>query len=100
MESGLGVMRDAIAADRFKDSDRTGAVTEKSVTKDWVAHALGFVEVDKLQPCHIGFDAGNGMGGLVVSHLSGRWPLIVEPINFELNGAFPNHPANPPHSRQ
>jgi phosphomannomutase len=40
-------------------------------------------------------DAGNGMGGLV-------WPAVTEgldittiPLYFELDGTFPNHPADP-----
>jgi phosphomannomutase len=95
LDAGLSEIRDNIKADIFKDSDRTGTVSEKNVMVGWVEHALKFVDVDALKPYHIAVDAGNGMGGAVVPHLEGKWPLSVEPMFFELDGTFPNHLANP-----
>ncbi len=95
LESGLDEIRDAIVADKFKPSERQGEVTKQDVMEGWVDHALGFVDATKLKPYHIAVDAGNGMGGAVVPHLAGKWPLTVEPMFFELDGTFPNHPANP-----
>jgi phosphomannomutase len=40
-------------------------------------------------------DAGNGMGGHTVPAVLEGLPLEVVPLYFELDGTFPNHPANP-----
>lgn len=95
LDAGLDEIRDAIIADNFKESHKQGETTEKNVMVGWVEHALKFVDVAKLKPYHIAVDAGNGMGGAVVPHLEGKWPLTVEPMFFELDGTFPNHLANP-----
>ncbi len=96
IETGLAEIRDAVATDGYKPAAKSLAGEEKrNVMDGWVRHALSFVDVKKLKPYHIAVDAGNGMGGLVVPNLAGKWPLKVEPMYFELDGTFPNHPANP-----
>jgi phosphomannomutase len=95
LDAGLSEIRDNIKADNFKEAAAEGKITEKNVMVGWVEHALTFVEADKLKPYHIAVDAGNGMGGAVVPHLEGKWPLTVEPMFFDLDGTFPNHLANP-----
>ncbi len=95
IETGLADLRDAVAADRYKAADAPGRHERRSIMEAWVKHALSFVDAGGLKPYHIAVDAGNGMGGLVMPHLAGKWPLTVEPMYFELDGTFPNHPANP-----
>jgi phosphomannomutase len=43
----------------------------------------------------IAIDAGNGMGGAIVPRVFRHLPCEVVPLYFELDGTFPNHPANP-----
>jgi phosphomannomutase len=40
-------------------------------------------------------DAGNGMAGHVVPASSSGLPFELVPMYFELDGNFPNHPADP-----
>ena len=41
-------------------------------------------------------DTANGMGGLVVPAVFDRLPMIeLEVMYGELDGSFPNHPADP-----
>lgn len=96
VDTGLFDIRDAVTADRFKAAaEAPGKEERREVMEAWVEHALSFVDAAKLKAYHIAVDAGNGMAGAVVPHLSGKWPLTVEPMYFELDGTFPNHPANP-----
>ncbi len=95
LEAGLGEIRDAIASDSYKPAAEPGKIEQQDIMEAWVDHALSFVDVKKLKPYHIAVDAGNGMGGLVMPYLEGKWPVRVEPMYFELDGTFPNHPANP-----
>jgi phosphomannomutase len=95
LDAGLSEIRDNIAADSFKPEPQPGTITEQNVMVGWVEHALKFIDPASLKPYHIAVDAGNGMGGAVVPHLEGKWPITVEPMFFELDGTFPNHLANP-----
>jgi phosphomannomutase len=94
LDSGLDEIRDAVLSDTFKPASKgAGGCEPRDITEDWVEHCLTFVE--KLRPFHIAIDAGNGMAGAILPHILPRLPITVEPLYFELDGTFPNHPANP-----
>ena len=77
-------------------ADRTGSLTERDVLSDFVDHVLSFVDIDKVRPMRIVADTANGMGGLVVPAVFERLPMIeLEVMYGELDGTFPNHPADP-----
>ncbi len=95
IDTGLAEIRDNIVADKYANETEPGHEEKQDVMEDWVNHALGFADVSQLKSYHIAVDAGNGMGGLVMPYLEGKWPLTVEPMFYELDGTFPNHPANP-----
>ncbi len=94
-ETGLMAIRDAMAADSFKSPEREGEVSQRDIMDDWIEHVLSFVDVKQWSAYKIAVDAGNGMAGAVVPHLEGKTPLQITPMYFELDGTFPNHPANP-----
>lgn len=95
-KSGLFEIRDALLANNFKPSgDNTGSVTEKDIAEDWVEHTLSFIDPKKLTELAIAVDAGNGMAGKIFPELEPYVPWHVHEMYFELDGTFPNHPANP-----
>ena len=62
----------------------------------FVEHVLSFVDVESIRPMRVVADTANGMGGLVVPALFERLPMIELEVMFgELDGTFPNHPADP-----
>jgi phosphomannomutase len=62
----------------------------------FVEHVLSFVDIDAIRPMRIVADTANGMGGLVVPAVFERLPMIeLEVMYGELDGTFPNHPADP-----
>jgi phosphomannomutase len=62
----------------------------------FVDHVMSFVDVSALKPMRVVADTANGMGGLVVPALFERLPMIeLEVMYGELDGTFPNHPADP-----
>ena len=61
----------------------------------WAAHVRGFVDTAALRPLHVVADTANGMGGLVAPLVFGPLPFKVEYLYQELDGTFPNHPADP-----
>ncbi|HUY10905.1 MAG TPA: phosphomannomutase/phosphoglucomutase [Candidatus Dormibacteraeota bacterium] len=95
-ESGLKSMLDRILADDLPiTAERPGTVSERFVLDDFAEHTLSFIDRTKVKPFKIAIDAGNGMAGATVPHVFKHLPCEVIPLYFELDGAFPNHPASP-----
>lgn len=75
---------------------RAGSRTEKSVLDDFAEHVLTFVDLADIGPMKVVADTANGMGGLVVPAVFDRLPQVeLEVMYPELDGTFPNHPADP-----
>ncbi len=62
---------------------------------DFVTHVHGFVDIAALAPLSIVADAANGMGGLVAPAVFAGLPGSFDLLYGELDGTFPNHPADP-----
>ena len=68
----------------------------RRIIDQYVEHVLSFVDVASIRPLRIVADTANGMGGLVVPAVFERLPMIeLEVMYGELDGTFPNHPADP-----
>jgi len=73
-----------------------GRVTERDLLADYGAYLRGLVDLTGIRPLKVVVDAGNGMGGYTVpAVLSDLEGLDIVPLYFELDGTFPNHPADP-----
>ena len=100
IESGLADIRDraerVLAGEAVPESQRLGSISERSLLDGFVDHVLSFVDVDAIRPMRVVADTANGMGGLVVPAVFERLPMIELEVMFgELDGTFPNHPADP-----
>jgi phosphomannomutase len=97
-DSGLRVIRDSAAALIAGDaawSTKTGTRTELTLLDEFAAHCLSFIDVSKVRKLKIVADTANGMGGLVVPVVFDRLGVEYEILYPELDGTFPNHPADP-----
>jgi len=103
-ETGLFDIRDL--AQKYLDEgsiptvENPGAVTEKDVLKAYAEYLRQLVDLSSIRPLKVVVDAGNGMGGMTTPAVLGdallpALPLEIVPLYFELDGTFPNHPANP-----
>ena len=72
-----------------------GSWRELDLLQAWADHVVSFVDVASLRPLKVVADTANGMGGLVVPIVFARLPFSVEILFPELDGTFPNHPADP-----
>ena len=75
--------------------DARGTVVQRDMLGAYVEHVLTFVDVDAMRPLTIVADTANGMGGLVVPAVMARLPVTLHHLYAELDGTFPNHPADP-----
>ena len=68
---------------------------ERNLQDEWAEHVISFVDRGSLRPLKVVADTANGMGGLVVPIIFSSLPFSVEILFPELDGNFPNHPADP-----
>ena len=77
------------------DPGQMGPIEERSVLDAYADHVRSFVDLDSLRPLRVVADTANGMGGLVAPKVFEGLPFEVEILFPELDGNFPNHPADP-----
>src|SRR5205823_4605169 len=94
-ESGLAQIKETVANGTIEKAEVSGSVTTRNVIEDFAAHVRGFVDVSGLKPLRVVADTANGMGGLVVPRVFAGLPFELEVLYGELDGTFPNHPADP-----
>jgi phosphomannomutase len=71
------------------------AIEQLDLMDEWVAHVHSFIDLTKLRPLKIIADTANGMGGFIAPKVFAGLPFEVEIMYEELDGTFPNHPADP-----
>lgn len=93
-DSGLVDVRELSERD-LPPTGAAGRLTSRDMLEDFVDHVLSFVAADRLAPLTVVADAANGMAGLVLPTIFERLPVKLVGMYLELDGTFPNHPADP-----
>ncbi|MDG2426923.1 MAG: glycosyltransferase [Acidimicrobiales bacterium] len=96
-ENGLNEVKAAVLASApvLAADNRLGNVISRDLLGLFSAHVRSFVDTDQLRPLRLVVDTANGMGGLVVPAVFKELPFVVDYLYPELDGTFPNHPADP-----
>jgi phosphomannomutase len=95
-DSGLGTIK-ALATTGLDPvaPEARGSRSELDLLAAYADHVRSFVDVAALRPMKVVADTANGMGGLVVPAVFEGLPFDLEILYGELDGTFPNHPADP-----
>ncbi len=101
-ETGLTEIRD-VAQSYLRDgipAGTVGEIGETDILKKYAEYLRKLVDLSASRPLKIVVDAGNGMAGMTTPAVLGDTllpglPFEIVPLYFELDGMFPNHPANP-----
>jgi phosphomannomutase len=72
-----------------------GTTTPLDLLDAFTDHVRSFVDAASLAPLKVVADTANGMGGLVVPAVFDGLPFDLEVMYADLDGTFPNHPADP-----
>lgn len=80
--------------------ERVGTVSQRDTLADYARYLRSLVDLSGIRPLKVVVDAGNGMAGYTTPAVLGdqvldALPIEIVPLYFELDGTFPNHPANP-----
>ncbi|WP_026550556.1 phosphomannomutase/phosphoglucomutase [Arthrobacter sp. Br18] len=106
LSSETGLREIQHLAERYLDegsipaADSPGSISVRDVLPDYSRFLRSQVDLSALRHLKVVVDAGNGMAGLTTPAVLGdrllpALPLDIIPLYFELDGSFPNHPANP-----
>ena len=103
-DTGLYEIRDAaqayLDAGEIPAAGEPGTVQERDILPAYAEYLRSLVDLSGIRLLKVVVDAGNGMAGKTTPAVLGdaaleALPLTIEPLYFELDGTFPNHPANP-----
>ena len=94
-DTGLDEIRRLAASGIGPAPTEAGRIEPLDLLADFARHVRSFVDVGALRPLKIVADTANGMGGLVVPKVFEGLPFELDMLYAELDGTFPNHPADP-----
>lgn len=103
-ETGLADIQ--ATAQRYLDAGflesvgQVGKVSQRETLTDYAKYLRSLVDLSDIRKLKVVVDAGNGMAGYTTpavlgDTVLGSLPIEIIPLYFELDGTFPNHPANP-----
>ena len=93
-ESGLLEVR-ALTEQDLPPTGERGTVEHRDLLPAYVEHVLTFLDASRMRPLTVAIDTANGMGGLVAPAVFERLPFTLHHLFPDLDGTFPNHPADP-----
>jgi phosphomannomutase len=94
-DTGLNDIKAMVASGLLERAEERGRVEQRDLLPEYVHHVHSFADVDALRPLRVVADTANGMGGLVVPAVFADLPFQVSILYPDLDGTFPNHPADP-----
>jgi phosphomannomutase len=93
--TGLAQIKEAAGDGLLERAEEMGRVRQQDLLAEFAAHVRSFADPGVLRPLKVVADTANGMGGLVVPAVFDGLPYSLTVLYPELDGTFPNHPADP-----
>ena len=94
-QTGLVQIKEMVESGVTQRGEVPGKVEELDLLDEFAEHVRSFVDQSRLRPMKVVADTANGMGGLVVPKVFEGLPFDLTVLFGELDGTFPNHPADP-----
>ena len=96
LDTVKGIAADVLAGRGPAPAATPGSVSSRDLLQAFADHVVSFVDRSAIRPLRVVADTANGMGGLVVPAVFERIPQVTLEVMYgELDGTFPNHPADP-----
>lgn len=98
-DTGIQTIKDWVISNEFPKSDKApGKVSQlDGQTKLAVDQQSKDVDISQIKPLKVVIDAANSVGSLDLDAVLENLPLEVIKLNWELDGTFPAHQADPLH---
>ncbi len=95
-ETGLQTLKELVLKDDLNISKNKGEIKQlNDVLETQTQYDLEFINKKDIKPLKVVVDAANSMGATYVKELFKYIPAQLIELNFELDGTFPNHEADP-----
>lgn len=93
-ESGLAEIRSDAESERTYETE-IGTLDQLDPIPGYLDHMFSIVDPAAIADMTVAVDGGNGMAGLIVGPAFERIAPSLIGLYLDLDGTFPNHPANP-----
>jgi len=95
-DTGIHFIKDKILANDFSLAKTPGTVTVKyNIAQEQLLHDKQYLDLKNIKPLKVVVDTANGMGAQYIFELFKDLPIVLLPLNFEFDGSFPVHEADP-----
>lgn len=96
-ETGISFIKEKIFENKFIPHSQPGTLlSNNSSLEEEINFSLTMTDIKKIKPFKIVADAANSMGALYLKSLFNHLPQCeLIPMNFDLDGNFPVHEADP-----
>jgi phosphomannomutase len=95
-DAGIKEIREWVTAGRYADAPPpAGELHSAATLADYARHCLSFVDLGAIPRLKVVLDAANGMGAVGAAAIFESLPVDAVRMYFDLDGTFPNHPADP-----
>jgi phosphomannomutase len=94
-QTGLQQIKEMVASGVTSRGEVAGKVERRDLLDEFGDHVRSFVDPAVFAPRSVVADTANGMGGLVVPKVFEGLPFSLTVLYGDLDGTFPNHPADP-----
>lgn len=94
-DTGLVQIQESAAKGGPPPGEHQGTRCEQDLLSDFAVHVRAFYGSGRTRPLRIVADCANGMGGLIAPAVFSGLDFEIEYLYPELDGTFPNHPADP-----
>ena len=91
-DTGIDAIEAMVLGGDIPSAPKPGSVAQRDVLAEYLQHVLG--AAGDIRGLKLVVDAGNGMAGMLMPPLLGKFQVEVVPLYFELDGSFPHHDAN------
>jgi len=94
-ETGIYMIRDLVERNEFKKVKKGNINRRENVLEDQLEHDLKYANITGIKKFKIVLDPANAMGIQYLEGVFSRIPSDIIKMNFELDGTFPAHQADP-----
>lgn len=95
-ESGITWIKEKILAGDLPLADKPGTLSSHDhIVQEQLEHDQKYINLENIKPLKIVVDTASGMGAQYVFELFKQLPIVLLPLNFEFDGSFPAHEADP-----
>ena len=94
-DTGIYKIRELVEKNKFSVAEKGKIIKRKNVLDDQLDHDLKYAKIKKIKSFKVVADPGNAMGAQYIDAIFSKLSCQLIRINFELDGTFPAHQADP-----